>query len=408
MLRVEYSNFDFSSSEFQKSNRIAGDATKLVVDSINNNSPYYKIFSIDLARDMAASCKKQAQKLQSNFSDLIIIGMGGAVLNPVSLLTLCQDKKSDINIHYLHNTDPIYLEKLLNQVSLKDCAILAISNSGNTLETNSLVGVMIAEYEKISISDFGKNFYFITSLKSGALNKIAKKIDATIIEHQEQISGRYSGISNVTSFVAQVAGLDIDAFFDGASEVIENYISEGVDSFPARSAAAIHASGMNIMVNIGYLQSFATYLEWYSQIIAESLGKDGGGITPIRGLGPNDQHSMMQLYLDGKKDKIYSLFYIENLSSDYATSDIIALDSAVRKKLSEINTVNFEATKHALIERQLPVRSISLKDLSARSVGVLVAYSMLEIITLCNMMKVNPFDQPGVELIKRESKRLVH
>ena len=159
MLRVEYSNFDFSSSEFQKSNRIAGDATKLVVDSINNNSPYYKIFSIDLARDMAASCKKQAQKLQSNFSDLIIIGMGGAVLNPVSLLTLCQDKKSDINIHYLHNTDPIYLEKLLNQVSLKDCAILAISNSGNTLETNSLVGVMIAEYEKISISDFGKNFY---------------------------------------------------------------------------------------------------------------------------------------------------------------------------------------------------------------------------------------------------------
>ena len=109
-----------------------------------------------------------------------------------------------------------------------------------------------------------------------------------------------------------------------------------------------------------------------------------------------------------RKIKIYSLFYIENLSSDYATSDIIALDSAVRKKLSEINTVNFEATKHALIERQLPVRSISLKDLSARSVGVLVAYSMLEIITLCNMMKVNPFDQPGVELIKRESKRLVH
>jgi len=406
-LKVEYNNFDFSSSKLQASQGAADDATKFIIDSINNNSPYYKILSIDLSRDMAKSCEQYAHEIKSNFSDIIVIGMGGSVLNPESVLSLCQDSKSGVNIHFLHNTDPIYLKNLLAKITLKNCAILAISNSGNTLETNSLVGVMMSEYEKAGIEELGKSFYFITNLKSGALREIAKKINATIIEHQSQISGRYSGLSNVTSFVAQIAGLDINSFFAGAAEIIDNYMQDGANSSPARSAASIHASGLNMMVNIGYLQNFSVYLEWYSQIIAESMGKDGGGITPIRGLGPNDQHSMMQLYLDGAKDKIYSLFYIENLSSDFKTSDIEELDYAANKALSDINTANFEAAKLALIKRDLPVRTIILDDLSAKSIGALVAHSMLEIITLCNMMKINPFDQPGVELIKKESKRLI-
>lgn len=407
MLKLEYSNFDFNSPEFQKSRQVASNATGLIVDSIKSNSPYYKIFSMDLSRDMANSCRSYANEIKSNFSDLIVIGMGGAVLNPQSLITLSQDKQSDVNIHFLHNTDPIYLQNLLKKISLKDCAVIAISNSGNTLETNSLVGVMISEYNKAGIEDLGKSFYFITNLKSGVLHGIAKKIDATLIQHQEQISGRYSGLSNVTSFIAQIAGVDIDAFFDGSTEVIDNFIKEGVDSQSACSATSIHASGLDLMVNIGYLQSFSVYLEWYSQIIAESIGKNGGGITPIRGLGPNDQHSMMQLYLDGKKDKLYSLFYVDGLSSNFITSDIEELDYMSSKALSDINTANFEATKHALIKRNLPVRTIILKDLSTKSIGKLVAHSILEVITICNMAKINPFDQPGVELIKNESRRLV-
>ena len=407
MLNLEYSNFDFNSLEFQKSRQAAINATELIVDSIKNNSPYYKIFSVDSSRDMANYCQSYANEIKSNFSDLIVIGMGGAVLNPQSLVSLCQDEQSGINIHFLHNTDPIYLQNLLKKIYLKDSVVLAISNSGNTLETNSLVGVMISEYEKAGIKDLGKNFYFITNLKSGVLHGIVKKIDATLIEHQDQISGRYSGLSNVTSFIAQIAGIDIHAFFDGASEVIDNFTKEGVDSHSAYSATSIHASGLDLMVNIGYLQSFSVYLEWYSQIIAESIGKDAGGITPIRGLGPNDQHSMMQLYLDGKKDKLYSLFYVDGLSSNFITADIEELDYMSNKALSDINTANFEAAKHALIKRSLPVRAIILKDLSVRSIGELVSHSMLEVITLCNIAKINPFDQPGVELIKNESRRLV-
>lgn len=407
MLKIEYNNFDFNSSEFQKSEQAVSSAARLIIDSIKNDSPSYKIFSVDLSRDMAKSCYGYASEIKSKFSDLIVIGMGGAVLNPQSLVSLCQYSQSNINIHFLHNTDPIYLQNLLKKISLKDCAVLAISNSGNTLETNSLVGVMISEYEKIGIQDLSKSFYFITNPKSGILHKIAKKIDATLIEHQEQISGRYSGLSNVTSFIAQIAGIDIDAFFDGADKIIDNFMQKEGGSVSAYSAASIYASGLELMVNIGYLQSFSVYLEWYSQIIAESAGKNGKGITPIRGLGPNDQHSMMQLYLDGRKDKLYSLFYVDDLSNIFMTSDIKELDYMSNKALSDINTANFEATKHALIKRDLPVRAIILKDLSAKAIGELVAHSMLEVITLCNMTKINPFDQPGVELIKTESRKLV-
>lgn len=407
MLMLEYNNFDFNSPTFQKSEQTAISAAELIIDSIKSESPYYNIFSIGLSRSMANSCHDYANEIKSSFSDLIVIGMGGAVLNPQFLVNLCHYNQSNINMHFLHNTDPFYLQSLLKKVSLKNCAVLAISNSGNTLETNSLVGVMISEYNKAGIEDLGKNFYFITNLKSGILHGIAKKINAKLIAHQEQISGRYSGLSNVTSLIAQIAGIDIKDFFDGAASVIDHFIKEGAKSPPARSAVAIHGAGLELMVNIGYLQSFSVYLEWYSQIIAESLGKSGGGITPIRGLGPNDQHSMMQLYLDGKKDKLYSLFYVDNLPKDFRTSEINELDYMANKVLSDINTANFEATKLALIKSGLPVRTIILEDLSAKSIGQLTAHSMLEIITLCNMFKINPFDQPGVELIKKESKILV-
>jgi glucose-6-phosphate isomerase len=161
------------------------------------------------------------------------------------------------------------------------------------------------------------------------------------------------------------------------------------------------------MVNIGYLQQFSSYLEWYSQIIAESLGKNGTGITPLRGLGPNDQHSMLQLYLDGPQDKIYTLFYVPNLKDTTKICSFEEFGYIAEKYLSDINTANFLATESALSNNNLPTRTILLPDLSSRSIGSLVAHSMLETIMLSHMMNINPFDQPGVELIKTKSKQLI-
>ena len=405
-LEIEYSNFNDNSS-LQKETAIAAEK---ISSSIKEKQSYYKIFDIDYAKEQAKLCIPYAKEINNNYTDLIVIAMGGAMLNPATVIELSNKHDSATKIHFLYSTDPLVLQNLLSKMLLKNCAILAVSNSGETLETIALVGAMIAEFEKAGITDLGKRFYFITNLLEGKLYKIAKKINATILPHTEKISGRYSGLTNVTSFAAQVAGIDMDQYLYGANLVINDFLEQKENSQSAISAANIFNAAKPMMINIGYLQQFDSYLEWYSQIISESLGKDGQGITPVRGLGPNDQHSMLQLYLDGPKDKLYSLFYIKESSQnlpEYNTCSLEELDYISNKSLTDIHSANFEATKQALINRDLPVRSIVIKDLSSSTIGGLVAYSMLEVIILGHIMQINPFNQPGVELIKTKSRQIV-
>ena len=127
----------------------------------------------------------------------------------------------------------------------------------------------------------------------------------------------------------------------------------------------------------------------------------------MRGLGPNDQHSMFQLYLDGPSDKLYNLVYVKELPSDLTIRDLQALGCLAGKNLSDINRANFLAAQNALIARKRPVRTTIIKDTSAKSIGSLVASSMLEIVILGLMLEINPFDQPGVELIKTNARKLI-
>lgn len=406
-IEIKYSNFNFSNSAYQSANNAAHTASDKIIAAINSNEPLYKIFSTQHALEQAKLVAPYAQQINENFTDLIVIGMGGAVLNPETLISLATPKANKTKIHFLNNTDPVFLGNLLSRIKLKNCAILAISNSGQTLETISLVGVMIAEFTKAEGANIGKHFYFITNLQSGSLKNVANKIGATLIEHTANISGRYSGLTNVTTFPAQVAGIDVQAYISGANSVLEDFYKNKSESQAALSAAAIHSIQKPITVNLGYLQQFNVFLEWYSQIIAESLGKDGNGITPIKGLGPNDQHSMLQLYLEGPRDKSYSLFYTKNNHTTLTTANFQELGYIANKNLDDINRANFEATLSALKKIGAPTRSIVLDELSASTIGALVMHSMLEVIILGHMMQLNPFNQPGVELIKTESTRII-
>jgi glucose-6-phosphate isomerase len=152
------------------------------------------------------------------------------------------------------------------------------------------------------------------------------------------------------------------------------------------------------------------FLEWYSQIIGESLGKDGKGYTPLKGLGPNDQHSMLQLYLEGPQDKFFSFFYLEKINPEvgkYKTINLNKFGYLAHKELSDINKANFTATINALSLKKLPIRSIILKELSSEAFGAMVCHLMLETITIGHLTRVNPFNQPGVEMIKIRSKELI-
>ena len=375
-------------------------------DSIRQNIDSYRIFDIENARVQIAALREYVSKITENFSDLIIIGMGGAILNPRTLVEFNLEANLKVRIHFIDNTDPIFLQKLLAGLRLQSCAVLAISNSGQTIETNSLVGVTISLFEQNNIQNFGKNFFFITNSTGGMLYHIGRKINATIISHTANISGRFSGLTNVTTFAGAIAGIDVEEYIEGAKDALDSFVNDKHDSSDALiSAASIYSSEKRVMINIGYLQQFKAYLEWYSQIIAESLGKQSPdkvdrSIIPLHGLGPNDQHSMLQLYLEGADDKIYSLFYVRNIKSEFNLINYEELCNLGGKNLADINSINYKATLNALAEKARPLRIIELKDLSVGSMGALVVHSMLEIIILAHIMGINPFNQPGVELIK--------
>ena len=405
-INIEYSNCPSIDSN-ESINPLYKLAISKVAASIKNRLPYYKIFDIQHAKSQAEACLHHAAEINKKFSDLIVIGMGGASLNPRTLVTLYGKAISPTRLHFLDNTDPFFLKQLLSKISLQNTAILAISNSGETLETNSLVGVLIAEFHKIGLKEIGDRFYFITNTQSGTLKDIANKIGATVIAHTANISGRYSGLTNVTTFAAQIAGINVDEYLDGANLVLEDFLSKEEKSSAAISACTLFTINKPIIVNIGYLQQFSVFCEWYSQIIAESLGKDGKGVTPIRGLGPNDQHSMLQLYLDGPQDKFYSLFYAPCDCDEYKTPKMTELGFIADKTLKNINDASYQAALGALNGRGLPTKAVILSNLSAKSVGALVAHSMLEIILLGEMMQINPFNQPSVQLIKEKSSCII-
>lgn len=405
MYNIEYHNFDFTNKNDQKL-KVTSEA---IVSNIESGDEYYQIFKKQDFSKIIKELKDHAEKIR-NFSDLIVISMGGATLNPQMLVRFLGEDANSPKIHFLNNTDPAFFAELMALVNIKNTAFLAISNSGQTLETNALVGCMLAEYQEHNINDIGTRAFFITNPKNGVLKDIASAISATLIPHQHGISGRYSGLSSVSLLVGLIAGINIEAYVSGTNEVINDVYKNKEASKPLLSSASIYNNDKNILVNIGYLQTFDIFLEWYSQIIAESLGKNGKGYTPVRGLGPNDQHSMLQLYLDGPKDKLFTLFYADNSNKNllnYKTSSLSELGYLANKNLTDINKANYDATLLALKAKELHIRSFVLSDISARAFGAMVCHFMFEIVALSHLMELNPFDQPGVELIKKHSASLV-
>lgn len=408
MIKIEYKNFDFNSSNHQHALTAARKYSSHIKDLIKQKAPKYNIFSIDNARSQIVSFQKYVTEIKENYSDVIVIGMGGSVLNPKTLIDLCEKNNFlKLKIHFLDNTDPIFLKQLLSKIKIKTCAVVAISNSGQTIETNSLIGVLVSVFQYHGILDIGKRSYFITNPHSGDLSRIGAELKANIIDHTDNISGRFSGLTNVSTFVASLIDIEVNEYINGAQKKLEEFMLDDSDS-SISSAASIYGEQKPIIINLAYLQQFKTYLEWYSQIIAESLGKNQKGFTPVYGLGPNDQHSMLQLYIEGSDDKLYSFFYIQKLESDLKVSSMNIFGDLTNKALSEINSINFTATMKALDSMLRPIRIITMSDLSARTIGGLVVHSMLETIILAHMMELNPFDQPGVQLIKNHTHLLLN
>lgn len=360
----------------------------------NTETADYKLLH-PIVLDDLAELKDLANHIKSSYSKLLIIGIGGSSLNPRMITAIADGKEFDIT--FLDTTDPFNFSSIMDTLDFDNTYFLVISKSGGTLEVLTLLQAVLY---KVGL-ERGEQFCFILGSGLSPIKDIALKINGKILNHDDKLGGRFATFSNISILPGLVAGLDVDKLIAGANHAIDEFWKNKTKSIPVRSAITTHLSSKSILVNIVYLNYFTAYSNWYSQLISESLGKDGKGYLPIHNIGPIDQHSMFQLYLDGPKDKLYNFIYIND--GDKIEHQLYGSNST----LSKINNASFQAAVDTFIQEGLCVKTIKMPALDEYSYGELAMNAILEVITLGHIMGVDPFGQPAVERIKKNVKALL-
>ena len=329
-------------------------------------------------------------KKYTNFN---LIGMGGSSLGAKAIYNFMKPKiKKKFN--FLDN-----LNSRNNDQKNKDQAInIIISKSGNTLET-------IANYS--SLKQKNKNI-FICENTNNYIKNIANKLNCLIINHKNYIGGRYSVLSEVGMLPAIFMGLK-PKNFKNLNYLVKNkfFINSLIDSVVSTSYFIKKKKYNSIILNYDELSK--ELFEWYQQLVAESLGKNSKGILPVVSNMPRDNHSMMQLYLDGPKNSFFTFFNVVDYDNKKINNSklLSTLKHLKNKNLYQIKYAQKIATENVFKKRNIPFRSFNVLRRSEQALGELFTFFMLETILLGEMTKVNPFDQPSVELIKVETNKIL-
>ena len=319
--------------------------------------------------------------------------MGGSILGTESIYDFLRHKVKKKFI-FINN-----LQSKIKNLDKKKYANIIVSKSGNTLETISNVNIFVKKKEKN---------VFITENKKSYLFTLAKKLKAEIIHHNNFIGGRYSVLSEVGMLPAELMGLNIKKF-----KQINNLVKNKnfVNSLIANVNSTLYflkKKKFNSII-LNYDENSDNLFKWYQQLVAESLGKKGNGILPTISSMPKDNHSLMQLYLDGPKNNFFTFFYVkENNSTKINKNKILSSHNYLKNKnLSQIILSQKLATENVFLKKNIPFRSFEINNRDEKTLGELFCFFILETILIGRALKVNPYDQPSVELIKKETKRIL-
>ena len=350
-------------------------------DVINSLSPKYKY----------SYPKKFILKLKK-YSNIRIIGMGGSALGAESIYNFLEHKIKK-KFYFINNLQS------LSKIPKKKFVNLIVSKSGNTLETISNVNIYIKKNQKnILITENKKSYLFL----------LAKKLKAEIIHHNNFIGGRYSVLSEVGMLPAELMGLNEKNFKQLNSLVKnKNFIKLLISSVNSTLHFIKKKKFNSIILN--YDSRAENLFRWYQQLVAESLGKKGTGLFPIISNMPKDNHSLMQLYLDGPKNNFFTLFFTkENNSAKIINKEILSSHTYLRNKnLNQIMLSQKLATEKVFTQKNIPFRSFVILARNEKTLGELFCFFILETILIGRALKINPYDQPSVELIKKETKKIL-
>ena len=368
----------------------------------SNNTKIIKDFKLFIKKDNEIikslgtlyknSYEKKTVKKLKKYPEVRIIGMGGSILGTESIYDFLKHKikKNFVFINNLQTNKKKLKKKFLN---------LIVSKSGNTLETISNTNILINKNDKN---------VFITENKKNYLLSLAHKLKAEVIHHNNFIGGRYSVLSEVGMLPAELMGLS-EKKFKQINNLIKNknfinLLTKNVSN----TIFFLKKKKLNSII-LNYDEMSQNLFRWYQQLIAESLGKKGNGILPIVSSMPKDNHSLMQLYLDGPKNNFFTFFYVREKNSP-KINNINILESHNYLKGKDVDQIIFSqklATEKVFLKKKIPFRSFEILNRNEETLGELFCFFILETILIGRALKINPYDQPSVELIKQETKKIL-
>ena len=351
-------------------------------------------FLLSFSKSYKYSYSKKLVHKYKNFLNFRVIGMGGSILGAKAIFQFLNHK---IKKNFF------FIDNLQNRLDLKEnkksFVNLVISKSGNTLETISNANILIKKNNK--------NIFIIEN-KNNYLNNLANQIKAEIVEHKNYIGGRYSVLSEVGMLPAELMGLK-EKEFKGLNYLISNksFINQLIQN--VANTLSLVNKGKYLSVILNYDHKSENLFKWYQQLLAESLGKKSKGILPIISTMPKDNHSLMQFYLDGPKKNFYTFFSCAEKNSNQINKKLLLKSHSYlsNKNIKKIIYSQMLATQNIFKRKKIPYRSFEILQRNEKTLGEIFCFFILETILLGRALKVNPFDQPSVELIKKETKKIL-
>jgi glucose-6-phosphate isomerase len=340
------------------------------------------------------SYSKKTLSKYKKFSNIRIIGMGGSILGAEAIHDFLKKKikKKFVFVNSLNSNADYFQDKNIN-------LNLIISKSGNTLETLANVNTLVKSRDKNII---------ITEDKDSYLTNLASQLKAEMIEHKNYVGGRYSVLSEVGMLPAELMNLN-ESKFKQFDNLIQNKIFVNNLVNNVATTLKLIESGRYISIILNYDEQSENLFKWYQQLIAESLGKKSKGLLPIVSSMPKDNHSLMQLYLDGPKKSFFTFFNVlDSKTIKINNNNILTSHNYLKNQsIEKIKQSQMLATEKVFLSKKMPFRSFRILKRDEQSLGELFCFFILETILLGRALNVNPFDQPSVELIKKETKKIL-
>ena len=368
-------------------------------------------------QDDIAGIREAAARLKDGATDIVVLGTGGSSLGGQTIAQLAGFNVPGVGplrdpprMHFIDNLDALSFETMLKRLPLATSRFVAISKSGGTAETlMQTIAVMSAL--KAAGADIGKAMLGISepakSGKRNGLRDLLTQAGVPLLEHDPNVGGRYSALTNVGLLPAAALGLDIGKLRQGAGSALAPVLAKKKPAeVPAALGAALNVAlaetkGKSISVLMAYADRLERFTHWYVQLWAESLGKNGKGTTPLAALGPVDQHSQVQLFIAGPRDKLFNVLTVAGgglgPKMDGELSTIAGEPGFAGKTIGDLAAAEARATAETLAKNGCPVRTFHVETLDEAALGELMMHFMLETIIAAHLMGIDAFDQPAVE-----------